>query len=77
MARPRKPHYAATFKVLHYLKNEPGRGVFFAASSELHVKGFSTWSYLIVVLCTWSYMYQCQFSPTVNDNCNISIKFSN
>ena len=41
MARPRKPHYAATLKVLHYLKNEPGRGVFFSASSKLRVKGFT------------------------------------
>ena len=40
MARPRKPHYATALKVLHYLKNEPGRGVFFSTSSELHVKGF-------------------------------------
>ena len=40
MARPRKPHYAAALKVLHYIKNEPGRGVYFFASSEFHVKGF-------------------------------------
>ena len=33
--------------------------------------------YLKTILCTWSYMCQCQFSPTVNDNCNISVKFSN
>ena len=39
--RPQKPHYATTLKVLHYLKNELGRGVFFSTSSELHVKGFS------------------------------------
>lgn len=41
MAKPRKPHYAAALKVLHYLKNEPGKGVFFSAQSKLHVKGFS------------------------------------
>ena len=41
MAKPRKPHYAAALKVLHYLKNELGKGVFFFARSELHVKGFS------------------------------------
>ena len=41
MAKPRKPHFAATLKVLHYLKNEPGKGVFFSASLKLHVKGFS------------------------------------
>ena len=41
MAKPRKPHYGAALKVLHYIKNELGRGVFFSAKSELHVKGFS------------------------------------
>ena len=41
MAKPRKPHYAAALKILHYIKNEPGRGVLFFAKSELHVKGFS------------------------------------
>ena len=25
MEKPRKPHYATTLKVLHYLKNEPGK----------------------------------------------------
>ena len=41
MAKPRKPHYAAALKILHYIKNEPGRGVLFSAKSELHIKGFS------------------------------------
>ena len=41
MAKPRKPHYAAALKVLHYLKSEPRKGVFFSAKSKLHVKGFS------------------------------------
>ena len=45
MAKPRKLHYAATLKVLHYLKNEPGKEVFFSASLELHAKGFSDADY--------------------------------
>ena len=41
MAKPREPHYAVALKILHYIKNEPGRGVLFSVKSELHIKGFS------------------------------------
>ena len=41
LAKPRKSHLADALKVLHYLKGEPGEGVFPSAKSQLHVKGFT------------------------------------
>ena len=41
MSKPRRPHLAATHRILQYLKNVPGTKIFFSSSAELHVKGLA------------------------------------
>lgn len=35
MRNPKEPHLKAVYRVLHYLKNSPGRGLFYSADNNL------------------------------------------
>ena len=41
MHAPRHPHYTAIYRILHYLKGAPGRGLLYKPCASLCVRGFS------------------------------------
>lgn len=41
MHAPRRPHMEATLRVLRYLKNSPGQGLFFPSQNDLSLRAFS------------------------------------
>nr|KYP40332.1 hypothetical protein KK1_038345 [Cajanus cajan] len=40
MHAPRKPHMEATMRILWYLKNNPGQGLFFSSQNDLSLRTF-------------------------------------
>jgi hypothetical protein len=41
MHAPRKPHMEAALRILRYLKNSPGQGLFFPSQNDLSLRAFS------------------------------------
>ncbi|XP_040374694.1 uncharacterized protein LOC112199378 [Rosa chinensis] len=46
MNQPRKPHMEAAMRVLHFIKGNPGRGIFFPSENDLALKAYcdSDWA---------------------------------
>nr|KYP56669.1 hypothetical protein KK1_002913 [Cajanus cajan] len=40
MHAPRKPHMEAAMRILRYLKNNPGQGLFFSSQNDLSLRAF-------------------------------------
>ncbi|XP_047163304.1 uncharacterized mitochondrial protein AtMg00240-like [Vigna umbellata] len=41
LSNPLEDHYAATIRILRYIKNNPGQGLFFPSNTEHALKAFS------------------------------------
>ncbi|XP_014517339.1 uncharacterized protein LOC106774822 [Vigna radiata var. radiata] len=41
VASPTQAHHQAAFRILHYIKNTPGQGIFLSATSSLTLKAYS------------------------------------
>ncbi|MED6170397.1 hypothetical protein PIB30_116850 [Stylosanthes scabra] len=54
MASPTQAHYRAALRVLRYLKNSPGKGIFLPRSSSLQILGFndSDWAGCLDTRCS-------------------------
>lgn len=54
---PTMTHYNAICRVIRYLKNNPGQGIFFDRNSELQILGCSDVGYLDSRLSTSGYCF--------------------
>jgi hypothetical protein len=51
MHSPREPHMEAVYRILHYLKSSPGKGLLFSPHDHLKIEAYTDadWAGLIIV----------------------------
>ncbi|RVX16317.1 Retrovirus-related Pol polyprotein from transposon RE1 [Vitis vinifera] len=71
MHDPREPHIQATYRVLHYLKSNPGKGILFKKNNTLALKAYTDANYKGSLVDRRSTKGYCTFLEIILDDLRI------